>query len=77
MMTAHRDSARFGMAYCATHNRLFPHPLMGWLTPHGTTGLALVPACCDWCPKERGDEVLAYRFPLVATPIPGGALRQA
>jgi hypothetical protein len=64
-----------GMAYCATHNRLFPHPSVGWLTPHGTRGLALVPARCDWCTKERGDEVLSYRFPLVTIPIPAGAPR--
>jgi hypothetical protein len=76
MVASRCERARLGMAYCATHNRLFPHPFVGWLTPHGTTGLALVPARCDWCTKERGDEVLSYSFPLVATPIPGGAPRQ-
>jgi hypothetical protein len=60
------------MAYCATHNRLFPHPFVGWLTPHGIAGLALVPARCDWCTKERGDEIVSYTFTLVSTPVTGG-----
>jgi hypothetical protein len=54
------------MTYCATHNRLFFHPFVGWLTPLQITGLALVPARCDRCFKEYGDEILQYRFTLDA-----------
>jgi len=59
-MTPHVDRALPGMTYCATHHRLFPHPFVGWLTPHRIAGLALVPARCDRCFKEYGDEILEY-----------------
>jgi len=59
------------MTSCATHNRLFPHPFVGWLTPHRITGLALVPARCDRCFKERGDEIVQYTFTLDAPPVLG------
>jgi hypothetical protein len=71
-MTPQREMTRPGMAYCATHNRLFPHPLVGWLTPHGIARLALVPTRCDWCIKERGDEVVAYIFMGIALPVTAG-----
>jgi len=65
------DRALPGMTSCATHNRLFPHPFVGWLTPHRITGLALVPARCDRCFKERGDEIVQYTFTLDAPPVLG------
>jgi len=37
-MTPHEDRVLSGMTYCATHNRLFPHPFVGWLTPHQSAG---------------------------------------
>ena len=70
-MPPHADRALLGMTYCATHNRLFPHPFVGWLTPHRITGLALVPARCDRCFKERGDEIVQYTFTLDAPPVLG------
>ena len=65
-MPPHADRALLGMTYCATHHRLFPHPFVGWLTPHRIAGLALVPARCDRCFKEYGDEILEYTFTLDA-----------
>ena len=67
-MTSHVDRALPGMTYCATHHRLFPHPFVGWLTPHRIAGLALVPARCDRCFKEYGDEILEYTFTLDTPP---------
>ena len=67
-MTPHEDRVLPGMTYCAEHNRLFPHPFVGWLTPHRITGLALVPARCDRCCKEYGDAIVEYRFTLEASP---------
>jgi hypothetical protein len=72
MVAPRCDMALPGMTYCATHNRLFPHPFVGWLTPHRIAGLALVLARCDWCTKERGDEILQYTFTLVSPPGTGG-----
>ena len=76
-MAPREDSALPGLRYCATHHRLFPHPVVGWLTPHGIDGLALVPARCDRCVKERGDEIVQYSFTLDAPPAPGGGPRRA
>ena len=67
-MTPHEDRALPGLRSCATHHRLFPHPFVGWLTPHRIAGLALVPARCDRCFKEYGDEILEYTFTLDAPP---------
>jgi len=39
-MTPREDRALLGLRYCVTHHRLFPHPVVGWLTPHGIAGLA-------------------------------------
>ena len=75
-MTPHVDRALPGMTYCATHHRLFPHPFVGWLTPHRIAGLALVPARCDRCFKEYGDEILEYRFTLDAPPATSTLLRE-
>ena len=55
-----RAVSHYGMPYCERHNRLFPHPFVGWLTPHGIAGLALVPARCDVCAKERGEDRLCH-----------------
>ena len=77
MMAPRREMARQEMAYCATHHRLFPHPVVGWLTPHEIAGLALVPAWCDWCTKERGEEMRSYPFTVVSLPVPGGTPRTA
>ena len=73
-MTPREDRALLGLRYCVTHHRLFPHPVVGWLTPHGIAGLALVPARCDRCVKERGDEIVAYRFTLDAPPATSALL---
>ena len=67
-MTPREDSVLPGLRSCATHHRLFPHPVVGWRTPHRMAGLALVPARCDRCVKERGDAIVAYRFTLDAPP---------
>ena len=67
-MTPHEDSALPGLRYCATHHRLFPYLFVSWRTPHRMAGLALVPARCDRCVKERGDEIVVYRFTLDAPP---------
>jgi len=76
-MPPHEDRALPGLRYCATHHRLFPYPVVGWLTPHGIDGLALVPAWCDWCTKERGEEMRSYPFTVVSLPVPGGTPRTA
>jgi hypothetical protein len=67
-MTPREDRVLSGLTYCAEHNRLFPHPFVGWLTPHRIAGLPLVPARCDRCFKEYGDEIVQYRFTLDAPP---------
>jgi hypothetical protein len=75
-MAPHGDRALPEMAYGATHHRLFPHPFVGWRTPHRIAGLALVPARCDRCVKERGDEIVAYRFTLDAPPATGAGSQE-
>lgn len=55
-----RDIALHAMPYCALHNRLFPHPGIGWLTPASITGLALLPVRCPSCIKEDGDDIVGY-----------------
>jgi len=67
-MAPHGDRALPGMTYCATHHRLFPHPFVGWLTPHRIAGLDVVPARCDRCVQEYGDEIVEYRFTLEPPP---------
>ena len=57
-------ASHHAMPYCPVHNRLFPHPFVGWLTPHGIQGLAIKASRCDRCIKEQGDVVLQYGFPL-------------
>ena len=67
-MPPRAERALPAMRACATHHRVFPHPLVGWRTPHRRAGFALVPARCDRCVKERGDAIVAYRFTLDAPP---------
>ena len=55
-----RDIALHAMPYCALHNRLFPHPGVGWLTPASIAGLALLPVRCPSCIKEDGDDIVGY-----------------
>ena len=76
MMAPRREMARQEMAYCATHHRLFPYLFVSWRTPHRMAGLALVPARCDRCVKERGDEIVVYRFTLDAPPATSTLLRE-
>ena len=66
-LSPHQDIAQHAMLYCAIHNRLFPHPGVGWLTPASVAGLALVPVRCPSCIKEDGDDIVLYvwgRVPL-------------
>ena len=67
-MPPREDRALPAMRYCATHHWLFPYLFVSWRTPHQMAGLALVPARCDRCVKERGDEIVVYRFTLDAPP---------
>jgi hypothetical protein len=66
-----RAVSRYGMPYCERRNRLFPHPFVGWLTPHGIAGLALVPARCDVCAKERGEERLCHAWTALSSAATG------
>ena len=75
-MTPPEDRVLSGMTYCATHHRLFFHPFVGWLTPHQSAGLALVPARCDRCVKEYGDEILHYSFTVDAPPATGAGSQE-
>ena len=67
MFTPRREISQHGMPYCQTHHRLFPHPFVGWLTPHGIQGLALLNSRCDVCHREQGDNVLRYTCPVVSS----------
>src|SRR6266446_4750750 len=62
-----REVSHDGMPYCKTHHRLFPHPFVGWLTPHGVQGLALLDSRCDVCHREQGDDVLRSTCPVVSS----------
>jgi hypothetical protein len=66
-----RDVSHYGMPYCPIHNRLFPHPFVGWLTPHGIEGLAIFQALCDLCIKAQGGDILQHALPVVSTPAAG------
>jgi hypothetical protein len=68
-VSPHRDISHDAMPFCARHNRLFPHPFVGWLTPAGIAGLALIPARCDHCLKEvQRDDVLLYSWTTLSSP---------
>jgi hypothetical protein len=54
------DLSPYAMPYCAIHNRLFPHPGIGWLTPASVEGFALLPVRCPSCIKEDGDDIMLY-----------------
>jgi hypothetical protein len=54
IVSPHRDISQHAMPYCATHNQLYPHATVGWLTPASVTDLALIPARCPRCaPKQE------------------------
>ena len=74
-MPPHEDRALPGMTSCATHHRRFPHPCVGWLTPHRMTGFALVPARCDRGCKGCGDALVESIFTLEASPATGAGSR--
>ena len=57
-----RDISHHAMPYCPTHNRLSPHPCVGWLTPASVEGLAVIPARCPSCIKEQGDDIVLYAW---------------
>jgi hypothetical protein len=63
-----REASHYGMPYCERHNRLFPHPFVGWLTPHSVQGLAILNARCDMCLKERGDDILCHSWTALSSP---------
>jgi hypothetical protein len=42
-------TARGTFPYCKEHNRLFPHPVVGWLTPVHPEQLDTFQALCDFC----------------------------
>ena len=68
-----RDVSQHGMPYCALHNRLFPHPCVGWLTPQGVQGLAIIQARCDVClNEEQRDALLRYAWTALSSPATGG-----
>lgn len=59
-LSAHRDITPHAMPYCSLHNRLFPHPGVGWLSPASVEGLAVIPVRCPSCLKEDGDNIVLY-----------------
>jgi hypothetical protein len=59
-LSPHRDLSPYAMPYCAIHNRLFPHPGVGWLTPASVEGCALIPVRCPRCIQEDGDDITHY-----------------
>jgi hypothetical protein len=68
-----RGVSQYGMPYCALHNRLFPHPCVGWLTPQGVQGLAIIQARCDVCRQEaQRDALLRYAWTALSSPATGG-----
>src|SRR5690242_17697754 len=68
-VSPHREISHNAMPFCARHNRLFPHPFIGWLTPAGIEGLALIPARCDHCLKERQyDDILQDSWTTLSSP---------
>ena len=66
-----RECSGHAMPYCQTHNRLFPHLCVGWLTPAGTQGLALIPAPCDACLKGLPNALLRRAFTVVSSRAAG------
>ena len=67
-VSPHREISYHAMPYCPDHNRLYPHPFVGWLTPASVEGLALIPYVrCDLCYKESGDVVLSVTFQSLST----------
>jgi hypothetical protein len=67
-VSPHREISHHAMPYCQRHNKLFPHPCVGWLTPASVEGLALIHARCPSCLKEQGDNILQYTFQVMSTP---------
>lgn len=45
-------TARAVFPYCTRHNRLYPHPTVGWLTPAKPQELQTLQAFCDECRQE-------------------------
>ena len=45
-------TAHGNFPYCKTHNRLFPHPIVGWLTPAKPEDIQTFQALCDLCRHE-------------------------
>ena len=70
-VSPHRDISHRAMPYCPVHNRLFPHPCVGWLTPVSVEGLALFCARCPTCIKEQGDDILQYSWQIVSSSSTG------
>jgi hypothetical protein len=66
MKDVYRDIAHHAFPYCKTHNRLFPHYTVGWLTPARPEELITFQALCDVC-KET---VCNLEPPLRTTPAP-------
>ena len=54
MKEIYREIAHPGYPYCPTHNRLFPHPVVGWLTPAYPEKLPTFQVKCDRCEAEEG-----------------------
>src|SRR5262245_42020671 len=60
-MQESREIAQAPYPYCTQHNRLFPHPVVGWLTPASADKLHTVPARCDRCKvEEQSGVILCY-----------------
>jgi hypothetical protein len=52
MAKAPYDTKPGNFPYCARHNRLYVHPVVGWLTPARPQELLTFQALCDECKKE-------------------------
>jgi hypothetical protein len=53
MKNISREIAHPAYPYCPQHNRLLPHPVVGWLTPAYPEKLPTVQVRCDRCKVEE------------------------
>jgi hypothetical protein len=49
MKEEYRTTAQARFPYCKRHNRLYTHPVVGWLTPARPEDLNTFQALCDVC----------------------------
>jgi hypothetical protein len=68
MKEVYRDISHPAFPYCKTHNRLFPHYTVGWLTPARPEELHVFQALCDLC-KGDAQCFTAPSMPVASFPV--------